>query len=178
MNQIFKTEIPHESVVKQSLTRIDYEDAFGFYITNPNIQLNDVARAFFTTAPKWIEQLMQFRDAVVKMVGLKSMGENDKKPDFTNATFLPGESFGLFQVLEHHPKEIIMGTDDKHLNFRISIYLPEVFDDKGRKKVVVATIVEMHNTFGRFYIRLIIPFHRLIVPAMLKNMYNALMLHS
>jgi hypothetical protein len=174
MKHIFKTEIPDDSVAKKSLTRIDYKDAFGFYVTNPNIQLNDVARAFFTTAPKWIIQLMKFRDTLGRMVGLKSMGEDNKKPDFNTVTFLPGESYGLFHVLEHYPKEIIMGTDDKHLNFRVSIYLPETFDDNGRKKVVISTIVEMHNSFGRFYIKLVIPFHRLVVPAMLKNIYKAL----
>lgn len=52
--------------------------------------------------------------------------------------------------------EIIVGFNDRHLNFRVSILSHE-----GR--ISAATWVHPHNPGGRFYLRTILPFHKRIV---------------
>ena len=67
--------------VRRSLDRIDYQDAYGFLIFKKNVDVKDIARAFFTSAPKWIERLMQFRDKLGSIVGLKTMGRKNEQRD-------------------------------------------------------------------------------------------------
>jgi len=52
--------------------------------------------------------------------------------------------------------EILLGLDDKHLNFLISVMRHE-------QGFTLATWVHTHNWFGRAYLWIIMPFHKLIV---------------
>ena len=54
-----------------------------------------------------------------------------------------------------HAREVVAGFDDKHLNFRVS-----VFSEEGH--VHLATWVHPHGLAGRIYLSLILPFHILI----------------
>jgi hypothetical protein len=37
------------------------------------------------------------------------------------------------------------------------------------QQITATTLVKTHNLFGRIYLAIILPFHRLIVPAMLRK---------
>jgi Protein of unknown function (DUF2867) len=39
----------------------------------------------------------------------------------------------------------------------------------GVRQVTATTLVKTHNWFGRTYLAIIMPFHRLIVPALLRQ---------
>lgn len=72
-------------------------------------------------------------------------------------TDLPdGEKIGVFPVTARSESEILMGFDDSHLDFRISI-LTDGTHAFG------ATWVRRHNCLGRVYLALIMPFHILIM---------------
>ncbi|WP_407654554.1 DUF2867 domain-containing protein [Bradyrhizobium prioriisuperbiae] len=58
--------------------------------------------------------------------------------------------------------ELILGEDDKHLDFRASVQLRSRRDD-AYDEVILATVVHRHNLLGKIYFRLISPFHRLVV---------------
>lgn len=62
--------------------------------------------------------------------------------------------------------ELIVGDDDKHLNFRISVSKTE---RSGRVFVTIATAVQIHNVLGRTYMLLVKPFHRFIAPYMVRR---------
>jgi hypothetical protein len=53
-----------------------------------------------------------------------------------------------------HQDELIAGANDRHLDFRVS-----VFRDT-RPRIVLSTVVMTHKTFGRAYLATILPFHR------------------
>jgi hypothetical protein len=55
-------------------------------------------------------------------------------------------------------RELIAGRDDRHLDFRVSI-LKEPFGDAGAV-VTVSTICVTHNWFGKAYLFVVLPFHR------------------
>ena len=75
---------------------------------------------------------------------------------------------GIFRIYETRPHEIVLGEDDKHLDFRLSV-LHEVLPAVGAAQVVLSTVVHCHNRLGRLYILLIAPFHRTIVKATLRR---------
>ena len=75
-------------------------------------------------------------------------------------TFELGRGSG-FPLVQQRRDEVILGFDDRHLDFRIVVSLME----SGR--VTVATYVARHGLAGRAYIAFVAPFHRLIVRQLL-----------
>jgi hypothetical protein len=64
-----------------------------------------------------------------------------------------------------------MGLADKHLDFRLAIDVAAL--DERRREVVATTLVQTHNTLGRAYLAIVLPFHRLIVPSMIARVAHA-----
>lgn len=68
------------------------------------------------------------------------------------------------------PERLVAGFDDKHLDFRAVIDVAASWPDSDAgQQVTATTLVRTHNLFGRIYLAIILPFHRLIVPAMLRK---------
>lgn len=84
----------------------------------------------------------------------------------------PGEQLGLFRVFEKNEKEVIIGEDDKHLNFRVSLLLHD--PNALKKELIITTIVQFNNRFGRIYFALIKPFHTAVVRSMVKGIIREL----
>ncbi len=70
--------------------------------------------------------------------------------------------------------EVILGEDDKHLNFRVSLFLEQQQNNPQKKDLTISTTVEFNNWFGRLYFIPVRPFHKLIVPTMLKGIIKEL----
>jgi hypothetical protein len=89
--------------------------------------------------PAWAAALLRLRNTLVRPFGLKT-----------------GTAEGpIFPTCHESEHEIILGTDDRHLNFRIGVIRVE-----GR--LYMSTWVHPHNLWGRAYLRLVMPFHILI----------------
>ena len=58
------------------------------------------------------------------------------------------------------------GFNDRHLDFRLIV---DVTPSGEARQVTATTLVRTHNRLGRLYLAIIMPFHRLIVPAMLRR---------
>ena len=114
---------------------------------------SQVAEVLFASTPRWIRRLMELRNTIVGVFGLKGAGT------LTGAT-------GGFPVVSEGPGQIVLGFDDRHLDFRIVIDVAG--NDPGRQ-VLATTLVKTNNLLGRVYLTIIMPFHRIIVPAMLRR---------
>ena len=64
------------------------------------------------------------------------------------------------------PDRLVAGFDDRHLDFRVVV---DVESSGAIQNVTATTLVLTHNRLGRVYLAIITPFHRLIVPAMLRQ---------
>jgi hypothetical protein len=91
------------------------------------------------TLPGWADALLRLRNTLVRPFGLKT-GEPDRP---------------IFPTCLETEDELVLGTDDRHLNFRIGLIRQE-----GR--IFLSTWVHPHNLWGRAYLRLVMPFHILI----------------
>jgi hypothetical protein len=122
-----------------------------------------LARALFERPPVWILGLLRLRDGLVAPLGLKTT------TDIGNAGVVDGrDRIGFFPVIERSPREIVLGEDDRHLDFRASV-LVLADDGRGPRRLVVTTAVRCHNLLGRGYLRLITPFHGLVVRSNLRR---------
>jgi Protein of unknown function (DUF2867) len=172
--KINKSTLPQHSLLAN--TPCDYSDSFEGILTSKNqIHSIDLGKSFFSSAPKWVDYLFELRNKIVSLIGLKtSVKSKNRQEQLSEFNCLPGERLGLFKVFERNTDEVILGEDDKHLNFRISLFLESNSLRPNEYKITITTTVLLHNKFGKLYFAIIRPFHQMIVPEMLKGIIKNL----
>lgn len=173
---IHKTSLPAASVLHATDQQYDYADSYSSVVELPpgqTVTIEDVAKAFFTAGPKWVEDLFALRNRIVGWLGLKTGGSVNRQQLLDNFTCEAGDRLGLFKVYAKNEQEVILGEDDKHLNFRVSLFMREASNQRDRE-LIISTVVIFHNWLGRLYFLPVKQFHRMIVPAMLKGVVKQL----
>jgi Protein of unknown function (DUF2867) len=105
------------------------------------------------STPAWVDMLLALRSALMAPLGLITYEAPSAR-----------EKFGMFPVISSDESRTILGFDDKHLDFRIILDAAPV---AGSTKLTLSTAVRTHNIFGRAYLAVVMPFHKLIVRTML-----------
>ncbi|GAA3011814.1 DUF2867 domain-containing protein [Streptosporangium longisporum] len=85
------------------------------------------ARRLFHDPPAWVTAALSVRDRAVRLLGLRTTSQES------------------FPVLARDEKEVLVGVDDRHLDFRAAVRC-----DDGAVDVI--TFVQVHNTLGRLYL--------------------------
>jgi hypothetical protein len=130
-------------------------------ITDPEL----LARFLFAHQPSWVAWLLSMRDVLVARFGIKTTRQlrMSSRP-------ASNERVDIFRIYERRPHEIILGEDDRHLDFRVSVMREmRALSTGPRPYLIVSTVVHCHNRLGRTYITLIAPFHRLVVESGLRR---------
>ena len=158
--------MPPAGLAARAFPRIDYADAYAARL--PRGAACDVeafARAFFTATPRWAALLMALRDCAVAPIGLKT-ARRAALPRPERMTFQPGDVWGIFRVFAHAEHEILIGENDRHLDFRVGLVLARRGDTCW---ATIPTVVRYNTLLGRLYFLPVRFGHRLIVPAMLRE---------
>ena len=135
-----------------------WSDTFTLDVPQGGLDAERAARLALDRIPAWAQVLMRLRNALVAPFGLKAA------PDHT----LPPEaSIGTFPVISRAPDKVVLGLDDKHLDFRIVITVNPAAG--APQRVSATTMVRINNGFGRAYLAAVMPFHKLIVPVTLRQ---------
>ena len=122
-----------------------YQYADAYKVPAPHgVDAIEATRLAFARGPVWIRGLMKLRNGIGRLVGLK-----------------PARSSG-FPVILETPGEVVLGFDDRHLDFRIVVAVAGGF-------ATVTTLVRWHNAWGRAYLAAILPFHRAIAARMIES---------
>lgn len=161
--KIVKSTLPDSSRLKNAGR--NYEDSYSVTLDARDLTIEQVGRSFFTYSPAWVDWLFALRNRIVVLFGLKTSGAGARDAVVKNFKCEVGEKIGLFKVFDKNEREVVLGEDDQHLDFRVSLFL-----DRQNNTLTVSTIVQFHNWLGKLYFLPIKPFHRLIVPAMVKVM--------
>jgi Protein of unknown function (DUF2867) len=130
-------------------------DAFSIAVDDAALDARQAAEKMTARGPRWIEALLDLRNHLVAPFGLKT-----PVPTGTSATI------GIFPVISEAPGRLVAGINDKHLDFRLVV---DVAAEANGCRVTATTLVKTHNLLGRTYLAIILPFHRLIVPSMLRQ---------
>lgn len=150
---MMKPHMPHPA-----LPGADWADCYELQIPKSDLTAIAAARSMLSRFPLWVRLLLRLRDVATGPFGLRS----------TRSHQADGlERIGFFPVVSQSDDQIVLGFDDKHLDFRVVIDVRE--DDQGRRLVDATTLVRRKILLGRIYIALIAPFHRLIVATMLAD---------
>jgi hypothetical protein len=159
--------MPPDSVLAPLYMGADLLDAYAVRLpVGASNDLEALARAGFERQAWWIRALTHVRDAIMAPVGVRS----SRAVGVTAAT--RGPVIGFFPLLSKNAGELVMGADDRHLDFRLGILLRT--DAVGGRELVVVTVVHCHNWLGRTYLAAIAPFHRAIARASLEQAARAI----
>lgn len=141
----------------------DLADAFA--VTLPGRGPHDLAtlaeRALQNPAP-WFGLAMRLRDAAVRPFGVRTSGQIRDHLRSRNA-----DRIDFFPVLSRSEQEIVLGEDDRHLDFRLSLLLTARPD--GREDLTATTVVRCHGLLGRGYLVAIMTGHVWIVRSALRQ---------
>jgi hypothetical protein len=140
------------------LAGAQFSDAFRVAVDGTALDARHAAEQMLSRQPRWITTLMALRDRLVMPFGLKTSA------DLVVKTF--SDTIGIFPVLSQSPDRLVAGFDDRHLDFRVVI---DVAASGPGQEVTATTLVLTHNRLGRTYLAIILPFHRLVVRSMLRQ---------
>lgn len=157
--------LPRQSSVTRLYASPSLADAFAVRLPSGTSADPDVLWRFvMAQQPLWIGWLTDLRDGIVACFGLKTARRLS-----TLSGEADGERIAFFRVYSRGESEIVLGEDDRHLDFRLSVLRsPDLSPTQGGQ-LTVSTVVHCHNFLGRAYIRVIAPFHRLVVKASLRR---------
>ena len=141
------------------LAGAQFGDSYCMTVSGQSLDAIRATRRVLGRTPRWIAGLMAMRNLLVKPFRLK---------------IAPGQtsrvSIGMFPVISESAAKVVLGLDDRHLDFRVLVEVEEL--GMGRQVVSASTIVKTHNLLGRAYLAIVKPFHRIIVPAMLAQVVS------
>lgn len=131
----------------------DYCDTFRQEVCGkPEMTPEELFREVFSRSSWWAGALMKIRNTLAKPFGLKTGKFEDHLQEM---------------IRKRNDREIVLGMDDKHLAFYVSL---RVFpEENDKQQVAVTTLVHYNNALGRMYFFAVRPFHRLILRSALSR---------
>jgi hypothetical protein len=144
--------LPHPA-----LPLADWADCYERLVPGQSATAIALAKRGLGRFPVWVRVLLLVRNAVVSRFGLKGSGADGK-----------AEMVGFFPIVSQTSEQAVLGFDDTHLDFRIVVDVSQA--GELAQRVSVTTLVRRKILFGRIYIALITPFHKLIVRTMLARL--------
>jgi hypothetical protein len=145
--------LPHPA-----LPEADWADCYQLRVNDRNLTALDASRLMLGHFPPWVRMLMTIRNMVVAPFGVKASTVHSAEEM---------EMIGIFPIVSQSPRQVVLGFDDRHLDFRAVI---DVSECGGQTLVSAMTLVKRKFLFVKIYLAAITPFHNLIVATMLANL--------
>ena len=152
---------PVSSIILKDSGIIDYCDSYQTDCLTKD-SIDEITTRIFTL-PDWVKFLMQLRNSIVGIFGLRTGNKNtvhkaDRYPVGSKAIF--------FTVTDRNENEIVMAENDKHLNFRVSVLM---IRKESTTTVCLTTTVRFNNVLGKIYFFPVKPFHSIIIQSLLRR---------
>jgi hypothetical protein len=144
--------IPRRTLVEKAFPRFDYADAYRMPAVG---SAPDLARRMLRGRSRLGSGLLRVRDLLVRPFGIRPAHRGGGA-----VRIEPGASAGAFQVLEVTEQEVLFGEDDRHLDYRVSLFAQD-------GQATLSTVVRFHGLTGRVYFFLVRPFHRMLARRLL-----------
>jgi hypothetical protein len=139
---VYRTPVPHTPLLTGALPVVDWSDAYAVRTPSDCRDPQAWADAIFHGPPPWVRALFGAREVVARLLGIERGGSH------------------VFATVNWRPSEVLLGTDQGHLSFRASVLV-----EPGR--VVLSTVVHLHNRRGRAYSAFVRTIHPWVVRGML-----------
>ncbi|WP_286830764.1 MULTISPECIES: DUF2867 domain-containing protein [Kordiimonas] len=161
-------DLPKSSALWAHFKQGDFIDCYRATAVPVDMEMEEAVRTAIAYMPPWVQALMDLRNRIVGPLGLKA-GKHSRNEAEAEAGALELDADGeriVFTVRERLKDEIILGEDDRHLDFRVTVYRTPV-------AWYVATWVHPHAWYGWLYLYTILPFHKAIMRLSAKRLEKA-----
>ena len=145
-NKVSETSLPKNSRLHERISDGDFVDC---YRVSSNLSPRQAGN-IITNFPGWAQFLLSVRRVLTTPFGLSNDGPAAE------------DKIGIFPVEFENDQELIAGFNDKHLDFRVSVF-------SNGSSIYLATWVHPRNIGGHVYLKSILPFHILIARDALKR---------
>jgi Protein of unknown function (DUF2867) len=162
-----ETSIPNNCSLYASARSADFADAFSTLVPCSELTALQLYGIVTRSTPGWVDSAMRARNRVVRLFGLKDLGNLSDVPMDANPSLQAGQRIGIFKFVSATPNELVLKDTDKHLSVHIAVIKQKV--DAATDRIVVCTVVQTHKLLGKLYMLPVGPAHKRIVPAILRR---------
>jgi hypothetical protein len=165
--EIMACDVPKKSALELDRLKLAYfRDSYSAPLSYMTNNIVEIFFAIFGHHPKWMKLIIVFRNKLVSVFGLEAATDAEVLKPELKSHYVVGEKIGPWQIYQLTEDELIAGRDNKHLDFRLSV-LKCVQCQKAN--VVVSTVCNVHNVFGKIYLFFVVPFHKWGVKKIMAN---------
>ncbi len=139
--RVYATELPATRLLAHPMRFVDWSDAYavGLPSGTPRRDPQEWADAVFRSRSPFLTRvLFATRELVVRAVGIERGGKH------------------VYKTVARTDDEVLLGADQDHLGFRASVLV-------DADRVVLSTVVELHNRRGRAYFAIVRRIHPMVV---------------
>jgi hypothetical protein len=142
-------EVPADEA-SEALPGWDYADAYECRWQVPRAADAMSAAEMLLSPSRSARRILAARDRLVAPLGVQRAHQGDAL---------------LFPIQAATPDRVVCGMDDRHLDFRVIVTLTEGV-------VRCTTVVRRHGLAGAAYFAVVGPFHRRIVPRLMRRIHH------
>ncbi len=159
-------EAPPDSLISSLYPGANLLDAYATRLLQGDPRdVRLLATRLLTRSPRWVKLLLRVRDLLVACFGIKTSASLSRHAAGRQ------DHISFMRVYQTSETEMVLGEDDRHLDFRLSVMVRAAAGgDASCEEVVATTVVHCHNALGRIYLWLISPFHRVIAQDLLRRL--------
>ena len=151
-------QFPAKSALDSAfIDRAYYRDSYTIDLKDSKSSPETIFIAVFGHRPGWMKVAMLGRNWIAARFGLEVSSPAEVMKPILAEVHTVGGRIGGWPIYTLTELELVAGRDNKHLDFRVSVLKEENKEDGC---VVISTVCAVHNTFGKLYLSLILPFHR------------------
>ena len=158
-------KLPQGSKLVSKVHQTDFCDALTFVISEEGMSPAQVYVAIFGQLPSFVQQLMSIRNRIVKPFGFKVQ---DVQILQSVESLKTREGEGLHQVKHMDEQEIICSSEEQHMQVWLSVF------KHSERQFTISTMVSTRSTVGKYYLKAVIPFHKIVAMASVRAMLKTL----
>jgi len=164
---VTECDIPSASVLDRRLIEAAYfRDSYRAPLSRTRASVVDIFFGIFAHHPLWMKILLIVRNRIASFCGLDAPTASEIINIEIKSSYGVGDKIGVWPIFSLTETELLVGRDNKHLDFRLSVLRVA---DGETASVVVSTLCTVHNAFGKLYLFLVIPFHKWGVQRLISN---------
>ena len=164
---IVECALPNGTAIEDSfVAAAGFRDSYRTALSDASLATFDLFFAIFGFHPWWMKALLIARHWLVSLFGWSTPTVREVLQVRRATKYAVGDKIGVWPIFAISEGELVVGRDNRHLDFRLSIFKEPT---PTAPRVVVSTVCLVHNAAGRLYLKLIVPVHRWGVRQLLKR---------
>lgn len=151
-------DVPAISLLERRLLdKACFRDAYRASLRLPQAGIVEIFTAIFGHHPAWMKWALILRHRFMSLFGIAVPSTSEVLNFNRQSHYCLGDKIGVWPILALSESELIVGSNNKHLDFRLSVLK---FEQGEKICVAVSTVCDVHNFFGKCYLFAVTPFHR------------------